>query len=96
LLSSYKGSLKFDCVHEPSGGDRQLPESDSDGVEHGVGHGCGDPGGAELADPFGAQGAGIAVDLVDKRDIDFGWDVSVDGKCHAGEVLGVPAAELWL
>ena len=40
--------------HEPRGRDRKVSESDSDGVEDGVGHRRGHPGRTELADPFGA------------------------------------------
>jgi hypothetical protein len=39
--------------HEPRGRDWKFSESDSDGVEYGVGHRRGHPGRAELADPFG-------------------------------------------
>ncbi len=97
ILGLVSGGLASSrCFHEPRGRDRKLSESDSDGVEHGVGHGRGHPSRAELADPFGPQRAGVVVDLIDKRDVDFSWDVSVDGKCHTREVLGVPAAEHWL
>jgi hypothetical protein len=39
--------------HEPRGRDWKVSESDSDGVEDGVGHRRGHPGRTELADPFG-------------------------------------------